>query len=154
MIEFIKQIEESIPTLQLRREQIQAEENVSFFKWLKEQLSGNIRYSSLEEIKKIEFYLTHTVQKLYAIHKVSIFRILISQNIHVLPSVLKKFRLTQIPPFDSESWASFGNNSLSNAGDAYSSFSSFDSYDNISNSSPTFLNVREYSIFFTSWLCR
>lgn len=72
MIEFIKQIEESIPTLQLRREQIQAEENVSVFKWLKEQLSGNIRYSSLEEIKKIEYYLTHTVQKLYTIHKVSI----------------------------------------------------------------------------------
>lgn len=69
-MEFLKQIEESIPTLKNRKSQLQADEDAGFVKWLKEQLSGNTRYSSAEEIQRIEYFLTQTLQKLYTVHKV------------------------------------------------------------------------------------
>lgn len=72
-MEFIKQIEESIPTLQMRKNQLQTEENVGFLTWIKEQFTGNVRYSSIEDIQKIEFYLTQALHKLYFIHKVHSF---------------------------------------------------------------------------------
>jgi hypothetical protein len=70
VMEFIRQIEENLPVLQLRKQQLQTNDDISFVKWIKEQLSGDIRYSSTEELERIEYYLTQSLQKLYQVHKV------------------------------------------------------------------------------------
>lgn len=76
-MEFLKQIEDSIPTLKIRKSQLLTNENAGFVKWLKEQLSGNIRCSSAEEIQRIEYYLSQTLHNLYNIHKVGVFQLAI-----------------------------------------------------------------------------
>ncbi|XP_065209169.1 sphingomyelin phosphodiesterase 4 [Planococcus citri] len=70
VIEFVKQIEDSIPTLKIRKNALLTDENGGFVKWFREQLSGNVRCSSAEEIQRIEYYLSQTLHNLYNIHKI------------------------------------------------------------------------------------